>query len=72
MYKNKIPQKIEHCINQNNAVNIYQTYFEDLEPAPLVDRSSSRTMFVYKDVQIQTVIFLDLPNVLINSINYII
>lgn len=56
-YKNGkfIPQKIEHCITQNNAVNIYQTYFDSLEPAPLVDRSSSRTMFVYKDVESITV-----------------
>lgn len=40
---------MEHCILQNNAVNIYETFFEDLEPAPLLDPCSSRTLNVYRD-----------------------
>lgn len=48
-------KKVESCINQNNAVNIYENYFEDSEPAPLVDRSSSRTVYVYRDVDTPTV-----------------
>lgn len=40
---------MEHCILQNNSVNIYQHYFHDLEPAPLVERSSARTVNVYQD-----------------------
>lgn len=48
-------QRVEFCILQNNAVNIYEEYFDGLEPAPIVDRSHSRTMFVYKDVETPTV-----------------
>lgn len=44
-------QKVESSILQNNAVNIYEEYFSDLEPAPIVDRCHSRTMYVYKDVE---------------------
>lgn len=40
---------MEHCIFQNNAVNIYETFFEELEPAPLLDPCSSRTLNVYRD-----------------------
>jgi hypothetical protein len=48
-------QKIESCILQNNSVNIFEEYFDGLEPAPIVDRSSARTMYVYKDVESPTV-----------------
>lgn len=48
-------QRVEFCILQNNAVNIYEEYFDGLEPAPIVDRCHSRTMFVYKDVETPTV-----------------
>lgn len=44
-------QKVESAILQNNAVNIYEEYFCDLDPAPIVDRCHSRTMFVYKDIE---------------------
>lgn len=40
---------MEHCIFQNNAVNIYEMFFEDLEPAPLLDPCTSRTLNVYRD-----------------------
>lgn len=50
-------QKIEACILQNNAVNIFEEYFEGLEPAPIVEQSSARTMYVYKDVETPTVSF---------------
>ena len=53
---------MENCILQNNAVDIYDSYFEKLDPAPIVDRSHSRTMFVYKDAE--------LPSVLMNSLNF--
>ena len=46
-----ICQKVESAILQNNAVNIYEEYFCDLDPAPIVDRCHSRTMFVYKDIE---------------------
>lgn len=40
---------MEHYIHQNNAVNIYENYFEDLEVAPLVEKCTSRTVNVYRD-----------------------
>lgn len=44
-----LTKPMEHCIYQNNAINIYETFFEDLEPAPLLDPCSSRTLNVYRD-----------------------
>ncbi|XP_055692892.1 dynein intermediate chain 3, ciliary-like [Lutzomyia longipalpis] len=44
-----LTKPMEHCIFQNNAVNIYENYFEDLEPAPLVEKCTSRTVNVYRD-----------------------
>ncbi|XP_008543431.1 dynein axonemal intermediate chain 2 [Microplitis demolitor] len=41
---------MEHCILQNNACNIYQQYFNDTEAVPLVQRTYSRTVNVYRDV----------------------
>ncbi|XP_064216038.1 dynein intermediate chain 3, ciliary isoform X2 [Tribolium castaneum] len=40
---------MDNCILQNNAINIYQQYFSDVEPTPLVERSSARTVNVYQD-----------------------
>ncbi|XP_014093385.2 dynein intermediate chain 3, ciliary isoform X1 [Bactrocera oleae] len=40
---------MEHYIHQNNAVNIYENYFEDLDPAPLPEPCRSRTVNVYRD-----------------------
>lgn len=40
---------MENCILQNNAINIYQQYFSDVEPTPFVERSSARTVNVYQD-----------------------
>uniref|UniRef100_A0A6P7G3A7 Dynein intermediate chain 2, axonemal n=1 Tax=Diabrotica virgifera virgifera TaxID=50390 RepID=A0A6P7G3A7_DIAVI len=42
-------KNMESCILQNNAVNIYQQYFSDVESTPLVERSSARTVNVYQD-----------------------
>ncbi|XP_057656309.1 dynein intermediate chain 3, ciliary-like [Diorhabda carinulata] len=42
-------KSMENCILQNNALNIYQQYFSDVEPMPLVERSSARTVNVYQD-----------------------
>ncbi|XP_015587491.1 dynein intermediate chain 3, ciliary isoform X2 [Cephus cinctus] len=41
---------MEHYILQNNACNIYEQYFHDTEPAPLVQRTFSRTVNVYRDI----------------------
>ncbi|KAL0103408.1 hypothetical protein PUN28_017582 [Cardiocondyla obscurior] len=40
---------MEHCILQNNACNIYEQYFADVEAAPLIQRAFSRTVNVYRD-----------------------
>ncbi|CAH0546097.1 unnamed protein product [Brassicogethes aeneus] len=42
-------KNVENCILQNNSVNIYQQYFSDVEPTPLIERSSARTLNVYQD-----------------------
>lgn len=42
-------KNMENQILQNNAINIYQQYFSDVEPTPLVERSSARTVNVYQD-----------------------
>lgn len=44
-----LTKPMEHCIFQNNATNIYETFFESLEPAPLLDPCSSKTLNVYRD-----------------------
>lgn len=40
---------MENCVLQNNAINIYQQYFSDVEPTPLVEKSSARTVNVFQD-----------------------
>lgn len=40
---------MENCILQNNAINIYQQYFSDVEPTTLVEGSSARTVNLYRD-----------------------
>ncbi|XP_055904528.1 dynein axonemal intermediate chain 2 isoform X2 [Eupeodes corollae] len=44
-----LTKPMEHYIHQNNAVNIYENYFEDLDPAPLPEPCRSRTVNVYRD-----------------------
>lgn len=43
-------QPMEHCILQNNACNIYEQYFYDTDSTPLIQRTFSRTVNVYKDI----------------------
>ncbi|XP_023160983.1 dynein intermediate chain 3, ciliary isoform X1 [Drosophila hydei] len=44
-----LTKPMEHYIFQNNAVNIYENYFENMEPAPLPEPCKSRTVNVYRD-----------------------
>lgn len=39
----------EHAIYQNNAVNLYETYFEDMEQIDLKDEYSSKTLNMFRD-----------------------
>lgn len=45
----------EHAIYQNNAVNLYETYFEDLEQIDLKEEYSSKTLNMYRDKTTRTV-----------------
>ncbi|KAF5294468.1 hypothetical protein FQR65_LT01594 [Abscondita terminalis] len=40
---------MENSVLQNNAINIYQQYFSDVEQTALIERSSARTVNVYQD-----------------------
>jgi dynein intermediate chain 2 len=40
---------MEHYVLQNNACNIYEQYFADVEVTPLIQRAFSRTVNVYRD-----------------------
>jgi dynein intermediate chain 2 len=40
---------MEHAILQNNACNIYENYFEDIEPLNIIEQFTSKTLNVYKD-----------------------
>uniref|UniRef100_A0A8D8Z7X5 Dynein intermediate chain 3, ciliary n=1 Tax=Cacopsylla melanoneura TaxID=428564 RepID=A0A8D8Z7X5_9HEMI len=42
---------MEHCIHQNNAINIYEQYFDNVEPSIIVEDLSSRTLNVFRDQQ---------------------
>lgn len=48
-----LTKPMEHCIFQNNAINIYEKFFEDLDPAPLLEPCSSRTLSVYRDPSVR-------------------
>lgn len=39
----------ENAIHQNNAVNLYENYFEELEEIDLKEAYSCKTVNVYKD-----------------------
>lgn len=40
---------MEHNILQNNAVDMYQTYYSELPPIPPVEHSSCHTVNVYRE-----------------------
>ncbi|XP_031353490.1 dynein intermediate chain 3, ciliary-like [Photinus pyralis] len=42
-------KNMEDSVLQNNSINIYQQYFSDVEPTPLVEKSSARIVNVYQD-----------------------
>lgn len=39
----------EHAIFQNNAINLYETYFDELETIDLKEEYSSKTLNIYRD-----------------------
>ncbi|XP_017774943.1 PREDICTED: dynein intermediate chain 3, ciliary isoform X2 [Nicrophorus vespilloides] len=42
-------KNMENCILQNNAINIYQQYYTDVEPTPLTEPCTARTVNVFQD-----------------------
>lgn len=42
-------KKLENIILQNNAINIYQNYFKDLDPLPIAEKCSAKTPNTFKD-----------------------
>lgn len=43
-----ISQVMEHCIRQNNAIDIYQDYFADLEIEETEETPSAKTINVFR------------------------
>lgn len=39
----------EHAIFQNNAINLYETYFEELETIDLKEEYNAKTLNIYRD-----------------------
>jgi dynein intermediate chain 2 len=39
---------MEHTIKQNNAVDIYETYFQSLEPDVVEEAPYARTINIYR------------------------
>ncbi|XP_066092984.1 dynein axonemal intermediate chain 2 isoform X1 [Saccopteryx bilineata] len=43
---------MEHCIKQNNAIDIYQEYFDDVDPVEVTEEApSAKTINVFRDPQ---------------------
>ncbi|XP_063223643.1 dynein intermediate chain 3, ciliary [Bacillus rossius redtenbacheri] len=45
----QLSHSMEHYILQNNALNLYEVYFEDVEETAVPERGSARTVNVYRD-----------------------
>ena len=41
---------MEHCIKQNNAIDIYEEYFEDMEVEAADEPPSAKTINVFRFV----------------------
>ncbi|XP_042887231.1 dynein axonemal intermediate chain 2-like [Penaeus japonicus] len=47
----QLGQKVEHCIRQNNAIDIYEMYFEDEESPMVAEPEPIKTVNVIRDPQ---------------------
>nr|XP_018910150.1 PREDICTED: dynein intermediate chain 2, axonemal [Bemisia tabaci] len=45
----QLSHPMEHVIHQNNAINIYELYFSDIEEGKAMEKISSRTINVFRD-----------------------
>lgn len=41
-------QVMEHCIKQNNAIDIYEEYFEDVDVDQVDETPSAKTINVFR------------------------
>lgn len=41
-------QTMEHCIKQNNAIDIYEGYFDDVDITDIDDTPSAKTINVFR------------------------
>lgn len=39
---------MEHTIKQNNAIDIYETYFQNLEPDVVEEAAYAKTLNIYR------------------------
>lgn len=52
MYSKQVMElcrRLEHVVLQNNAVNIYQSFFTDAEPLPVAEKCFAKTTNTFKD-----------------------
>uniref|UniRef100_A0A7R9GTU4 Dynein intermediate chain 3, ciliary n=3 Tax=Timema TaxID=61471 RepID=A0A7R9GTU4_TIMPO len=45
----QLSHAMEHTILQNNAVNIYESYFDEYDQVSIAERATARTVNVYRD-----------------------
>lgn len=49
LYPGASPQIMEHCIKQNNAIDIYQEYFDDEDTVEVTEEApSAKTINVFR------------------------
>lgn len=39
---------MEHCIKQNNAIDIYEEYFDNIQPDEVEESPSAKTINVFR------------------------
>lgn len=44
---------MQTAVSENNAVNIYERYFDEVEPIPLAEKSSARTVQCYRHPSVE-------------------
>ena len=44
---------MEHCIKQNNAIDIYEEYFEDVNAEAIDEAASAKTINVFRCVLVK-------------------
>ena len=50
-FLNYLLQSAEQCIKQNNAIDIYEDYFENPDDATQCEKPEAKTVHVFRDPQ---------------------